>query len=149
MPTILLAEDDPDDALLMARALGKLIADTATAHGVHVVTDGEMATEYLLGTGPYADRDHHPFPDLVILDLHMPRRSGLEVLAWLRAQPIIGLLPTVVLTSSREAADMDRASELGVDSYLTKPSTAQGYDAVARALSRYWLESDEAESAGP
>ena len=137
--TILLAEDDDDDALLIRRALRKADIDVP----VHVVRDGVAAADYLSGVGPYADRERYPFPGLLLLDIKMPHRSGLEVLGWLRAQPAIGHLPVVVLTASREARDVERAFELGADSYVVKPGSAEEYLAVARAIGLHWLGTNE------
>lgn len=139
MPIILLADDDPDDVLLIRRALARAKMD----HPVHVVNDGQAAVDYLAGTGAYADRARHPFPDLLLLDIKMPRRSGLEVLAWLRAQPVMGRLPVVMLTGSRETADVNRAYELGANSYVVKPGSPEEYLDVAHALGLYWFATNE------
>jgi CheY-like chemotaxis protein len=118
----LLAEDDPRDVQLIQRAFGK----AGIGQPVHVVRDGEEAVAYLAGTGPYADRGQYPLPDVLLLDIKMPRKSGLEVLAWLRAQPGLRRLRVAILTSSRESPDINRAHDLGVSSYLVKPvDTAQ------------------------
>jgi CheY-like chemotaxis protein len=115
--TILVVEDNEDDVLLIQRAFRK----AAIANPLRVLRDGNQAVAYLSGAEPYADRRECPLPALVLLDLKLPRRSGLEVLKWLRQQPGIGRLITVVLTSSRESADVNRAYELGANSYLVKP----------------------------
>lgn len=133
--TILLVEDEASDALLIQRALCK--ADVASA--IQVVEDGETAIAYLAGSGAYADRERHPLPVLVLLDLKMPRKSGFEVLVWLRAQPGLRRLPVVVLTSSKEPADIRRAHELGANSYLVKPLAFDALLEMVQALSRYWL----------
>src|SRR5947207_15017530 len=86
-----------------------------------VVDDGDKAVAYLAGHGGFADRARHPLPVLLLLDLKLPRRSGLEVLAWVRQQPTLKRLPVVVLTSSEESADINRAYDLGANSYLVKP----------------------------
>ena len=134
--TILIVEDNGDDVLLMRRAFRKL----GITSPLHVVSDGDAAVAYLGATGPYADRQTHPLPALVLLDLKLPKRSGLEVLEWLRAQPGIGRLPVVVLTSSRESTDVNRAYELGANSYLVKPVDFEGLQTMAQTLNLYWLE---------
>src|SRR5688572_26142092 len=107
--TILLVEDESNDALLLERAFKR--ADLAP--NLKVVTDGEMAIEYLGGQGKYSDRTLYPIPSLMLLDLKLPRRSGLEVLQWLREQGGFNDLPVIVLTSSRHMDDIDRAYDLG------------------------------------
>jgi CheY-like chemotaxis protein len=132
---ILLVEDDPGDIAFIRRAYGKTGASTPLV----VTEDGDSAVDYLGGSGAYADRAAHPFPCLMLLDLKLPRRSGLEVLEWLRGQAVIRRLPVVILTSSRENRDIDRAYELGVNSYLLKPvRTADLADTIKR-VTDYWL----------
>lgn len=139
LPTILLAEDDPNDVLLIRRALSK----ANIANPVAVVDDGEAAIDYLDGRGVYGDRTAHPAPVLLLLDLKMPRTSGFEVLEWLRAQPCTGRLPVVVLTSSREITDINRAYELGANSYLVKPGSPDELLQIVRTLGVYWLVFNE------
>jgi CheY-like chemotaxis protein len=132
---ILVAEDDPDDAVLIRRAFRK----ANVANPIQLVSDGEEALAYLGGHPPFGDRLQFPLPILMLLDLKLPRRSGHEVLAWIRQEPPIRRLPVVVLTSSREAADINRAYDLGANSYLTKPV---GFDALLEMVRRvglYWL----------
>lgn len=133
--TILLAEDNPDDALLIRRAFRK----ANVLNPVQVVADGDEAVAYLAGEGAYADRERHPLPTLLLLDLKMPRRSGLEVLAWLRGQPHLRPLPVVVLTSSRETADINQSHELGANSYLIKPVSFEALLGMVTAIHLYWL----------
>jgi len=134
-PPILLVEDMSDDVLLLQRAFHRAALDWP----IHVVQDGEAAIAYLAGSGPYADRTRYPLPALLLLDLKLPRRSGFEVLAWVRRQPGLHRLPVVVLTSSREPADITRAYDLGANSYLVKPAGADELVDLARTLSHYWL----------
>ena len=114
---ILLVEDDSNDSLLLQRAFRR----ANLPHLLRVVADGEQAMAYLTGQDPYTDRDENPFPVLVLLDLKLPRKSGLEVLAWLRQQSELKDLPVVVLTSSRQTSDIDAAYALGANSYMAKP----------------------------
>ena len=113
----LVVEDEPGDALLIQRAFAK----AKIPNPVHLVRDGDQAVEYLQGLGPYSDRTRYPLPKVMLLDLKLPRRSGLEVLEWLREKPGLKRLSVVVLTSSRETSDVNRACDLGVSSYLVKP----------------------------
>jgi CheY-like chemotaxis protein len=134
-PLILLVEDNPDDADLIAYAFRK----AGIAAELRVVDDGEKAVDYLAGTGPYADRDLNPVPVLVLLDLKLPRRSGFEVLAWMRQHPSTSLLTVVVLTSSNQDADVRRAYVLGANSYLVKPVSRDALLDMVRTLNYYWL----------
>ena len=105
-----------------------------------VVTDGDAAVDYLSATGAYSDRSTHPLPDLVFLDIKVPRRNGHEILGWIRAQPGLKSLPVVMLTGSEEPTDVTRAYSLGATSYLRKlPSPAEFGQAV-RIILKYWLE---------
>lgn len=136
---ILLVEDNPDDVLLIQRAFRKLGA----VNPLRVVSDGEQAVAYLAGEGPYADRDAHPLPSLLLLDLKLPRRSGFEVLEWLRGRPGLRRLPVVVLTSSRESQDVGRAADLGANSYLVKPVQFDALQEMVRTLRLYWIQLNE------
>jgi CheY-like chemotaxis protein len=137
--TILLVEDDENDVLLIQRAFRK----AGIGNPLRVLGDGDVAVAYLGGEGLYADRLEWPLPGLLLLDLKLPRRSGLEVLAWLRQQPGIGRLVTVVLTSSRESADVNRAYELGANSYLVKPVLLDDLVQMVKTLDLYWLMINE------
>jgi CheY-like chemotaxis protein len=118
---ILLVEDDPNDVFLMERAMSKAKIDLP----IQVATNGEDAINYLSGQGKYADRAAHPLPRCIFLDLKMPFVDGFEVLEWLRVQPAIGDLNVVVLTSSPEDRDRERAQKLGVKGYIVKPPSPQ------------------------
>lgn len=133
--TILLAEDDPGDVMLTQRAFRK----AQIVNPIQVVSDGQQTIAYLSGQGKYADRDMYPLPVLLLLDLKMPKRSGLEVLDWLRAQPELKRMMVVVLTSSRETPDVNRAFELGVTSYLVKPVEFDALLQMVRGLHLYLL----------
>lgn len=114
----LLAEDSENDAFLMQTAFKK----AALPNPLRVVSDGEEAIAYLQGTGRYADRAEFPLPIVVLLDLKMPRKSGFEVLEWIRKQPTLKRLVVIILTASNRSVDADRAFDLGANFYLTKPS---------------------------
>jgi CheY-like chemotaxis protein len=116
---ILLVEDSEDDVFFMQRALRQ-----AGVHNpLHVVRNGQEAIDYLSGQNDFSDREQHPLPDLVFLDLKMPGTNGFDVLKWIREQPLS--IPVVVLTSSSEEIDRQRAQELGADCYLLKPPTKE------------------------
>jgi CheY-like chemotaxis protein len=136
---ILLAEDDPNDVLLFRRALDKL----KLANSLQSVQDGEEAISYLGGQGLYADRDRYPLPTLLLLDLKLPRKAGFEVLQWLRGQPGLKRLPAVVLTSSNQDSDINRAYDLGANSYLVKPGDFDGLVGIIKNLQAYWLTLNE------
>lgn len=131
---ILLVEDDSNDVLLLQRAFRRANVECP----LHVVTNGDDAVDYLTGGGEFADRAAHPFPALMLLDLKLPRRSGLEVLSWLREQPPeISCLPVIVLTSSRLTSDVDQAYAFGATSYMAKPEgNFDGLAEVVKTLDR-------------
>ncbi len=137
--TVLLAEDNSTDALMVQRAFKK----ANLLNPIQVVDDGDKAVAYLAGDGPYADREQHPLPVLLLLDLKLPRRSGLEVLEWLKQQRAIKRLPVVVLTSSQENADINRAYDLGANSYLVKPVDFDPLLEMVKTLGLYWVVMNE------
>jgi CheY-like chemotaxis protein len=132
---VLLVEDSADDVLLMQRAF----KSTSISAPLVVLPGGAAAIDYLSGAGPYADRGAHPLPALMLLDLKMPRVSGFDVLEWLRGQPALKRLPVVVLTSSKQEEDVNRAYDLGVNSYIVKPSGLKQIADVAAQIESYWL----------
>jgi CheY-like chemotaxis protein len=134
-PTVLLVEDDPDDVLLTRRAFAKAHFPTP----LHVVSDGQGAIDYLGGEGEYADRGRFPLPLILLLDLKLPRRSGFEVLQWLRGQPGLRRIPVVVLTGSGQSVDVNRAYDLGANSYLVKPVRSDDLTDLVKSLNLYWL----------
>ena len=131
---VLVAEDNPDDALLLRRALEKA--------GIHarlkLVSDGEEMLLYLQAKGAYADRASNPMPSLIILDLKMPRRSGLEVLAWLSENSELSVVPTIVLSASNLDKDVRTAYDLGANTYFVKPSTFEELVETMRMVETYW-----------
>jgi len=133
--SLLLVEDDANDVFLIKRAFKRANFKVP----VSVVSDGDEAIGYLQGIDAYGDRAQHPIPSLIVLDLKLPRRSGLEVLEWLRAQPVLRRIPVIILTSSQESIDVDKAYEVGVNSYLVKPVTFNELSAMAQSIESYWL----------
>lgn len=138
--TILLVEDNPADILLIQRAFRQ--ADLSHI-SLQIVRDGDAAVLYLSGEREYLDRERYPLPILMLLDLKLPRRSGHEVLEWLRQQPDLKRLPVIMLTSSREVFDVNQAYELGVNSYLVKPIGFTALVEMLKTLNLYWLMLNE------
>ena len=132
---ILLVEDNPDDELLMIRALSK----NHIANEVIVARDGVEALDYLYGTGAYAERDPSVMPQLILLDLKLPKIDGLEVLKRLREDEQTKLIPVVVLTTSAEQQDVVRSYNLGANSYVQKPVDFDEFIEATRQLGLYWL----------
>jgi CheY-like chemotaxis protein len=139
LENILLVEDNHDDVELIRYAFRK----AEIASPFHVVSDGEQAIGYLKGDPPFEDRDSHPLPSLILLDLKLPRRSGFEVLEFAKQNPRTRLIPIVVLTSSNQTDDIRRAYELCANSYLVKPVSRDALVAMMRSLDHYWLGLNE------
>jgi two-component system response regulator len=132
---ILLVEDNPDDELLTLRALKK----SNILNEVVVARDGAEALDYLFGTGVHAGREASRMPQVVLLDLRLPKVDGLEVLQRLRADERTRLLPVVVLTSSDEEQDIVKSYSLGANSYVRKPVDFAQFSEAVRQLGLYWL----------
>ena len=133
---ILLVEDNYNDVLLIQRAFRKAKIEPPMS----IVSDGDEAIAYLARQDKYADTERYPIPLLILLDLKLPRRSGLEVLAWIRQQPELKRLIVVVLTSSQENSDLDRAYDLGTNSYLVKPVDFQDFIRLIELIDAYWFK---------
>ncbi len=136
---ILLVEDDSNDVFFFERAIKK----AGITAPVRRVGDGQEAVSYLSGEGVFADRTAYPFPVLMVLDLNLPQRHGLEVLRWLRQNKSCRTLLVVVLTSSRSEIDIHEAYELGANSYLVKPSDPAELMPMVELLKAYWLSRNE------
>ena len=133
--SILLAEDNENDIIMLRRA-----AHSARFNNpLSIVNDGAEVIAYLQGEGKYADRRRYPLPALLLLDLKMPRKNGFEVLQWLREQPQFTNLQVVVLSSSDEIRDINRAYELGANSFLVKPMFFSEFVGMLEALHSYCL----------
>lgn len=137
---ILLVEDNPDDVKLTLRALEK----GNVVNTVDVVADGVEALDYLFATGRFAGRDTSVMPQVILLDLKMPRMDGLEVLQRIRADDKTRLLPVVILTTSNEERDKMRSYKLGANSYIRKPVDFGQFVEAVKQLGLYWLVLNEA-----
>src|SRR5262249_53688502 len=129
-------EDSPSDAFLLRLA----VAEAHLKVVLHFVSDGEQAIEYLKKEGRYADSKTEPLPDLILLDLKLPRMDGFDVLDWIRRQPRLNHLPVIVFTSSSLTIDINRAYALGAKSYLVKPRELEQLSKALKHLAEYWLE---------
>ncbi len=140
---ILLVEDNPDDELLTLRAFKK----NNISNEIVVARDGVEALDYLFATGAYTGRDTADTPQVVLLDLKLPRMSGLEVLRKMRSEPLTKLLPVIILTTSNEESDVLSGYELGANSYIRKPVDFTQFLEAVRQLGLYWLVLNQAPPA--
>jgi CheY-like chemotaxis protein len=136
---ILLAEDREDDIVLIRKAF----REAGLANPFYVVRDGEEAIDYLKGEGKFSNREEYPLPDLLLLDLKMPRVDGFEVLRWIRQEAGMDTLRIIVLTSSESMADVNSAYQLGANSFLVKPLEFERFVETSKMFSRYWLNLDK------
>jgi len=138
--TILLVEDNPDDVQFTLRALKKsnILNEVVVAH------DGVEALEYLFGTGKHEGRDIKKLPQVVLLDIKMPRMDGLELLQRIRKDERTKLLPTVIMTTSSEDRDRIECYKIGANSYVRKPMDFNQFAEAVRQLGLYWLVLNEA-----
>jgi len=148
--TILLIEDDAADASLLIRAFKR----SGVANPIRHLRDGEEALAYFEGIGDLADRDKNPLPILILLDLKLPRMSGLELLQWMRPRRHLRRLPVVILTSERDPTYMEAAYDLGANSYLIKSPKEEDVLGLVELIQKYWIGLNEPapivlESRGP
>jgi len=139
---ILLVEDNPDDELLTLMAF----KDNNITNEVIIARDGEEALDYLFGIGKYKNRDVNIQPQVVLLDLKLPKVDGLEVLKTIRSNPNTKLLPVVILTSSKEEVDILKSYQLGANSYIRKPVDFEQFSEAIKQLGLYWLVLNESLS---
>lgn len=116
---ILYAEDDPNDVVIFKMGAKR----AALPHELYVVDDGEAAISWLAGKGKFEDRTHFPMPDVLILDLKMPRKTGFDVLRWVRTNPALAKMPVIILSSSDEPGDVKRATAMGATTYFVKSAS--------------------------
>lgn len=133
--TILAVEDNAHEAALLKNALNKMDVDLS----VEFVANGDEAIEYLGAAGRFRDRQKFPEPDLVIMDLKMPRKGGFEVLEWFRNLQEGALIPVIVLTASDRDADIQRAYSLGASSYFVKPTSLDEFRNMIKIVYDYWM----------
>jgi CheY-like chemotaxis protein len=133
--SVLIVEDSLDDLFILKRAFRL----AGTPNEFHHVENGQQAIDYLAGIGPYSDRSAYPLPSLVLLDLKLPVKHGLEVLEWIKKQPSCQGIIVVILTSSSEDKDVSRAYDLGANAFLVKPTSAEKLTEIVRALDVFWL----------
>ncbi len=142
---ILYAEDDENDAYFLHRAFRL----AGISHPLVVLSNGQEVIDYCSRGGRYAEGGDHPLPCLVLLDLNMPKKSGIEVLTWIREQPSFRSLPVLVLTSSLQDTDIERAYLAGANAYLAKPSQPDELTVMAQTINNFWLAQNRtAEKAG-
>ncbi len=133
--TVLFVEDDLNDIFLVKRAFK--MADLPNP--LQVVTDGQEAMNYLAGEGKYADRQAHPLPSLLVMDIKMPRKTGFEVLEWVKQnQKPLRRIPIVIVSSSDNPADINRAYELGANAYMVKPMNFRAVEHLFESITHYW-----------
>jgi DNA-binding response OmpR family regulator len=132
---ILYAEDEENDVFFLRRALRQAQINLPLV----VVSDGQKAMDYCLGVGEFADRARHPLPGLMLLDLNMPRKSGLEVLIWVRQESPVCTVPVIIFTSSLQEADIDRAYMHGANAYLVKPANPDEMVVTVKGINEFWF----------
>ncbi|OKS87513.1 response regulator [Mucilaginibacter polytrichastri] len=132
---ILFAEDSKDDAALTVRALNK----SGFTNKLHHVMDGAMALDFLYCRGIYESRNPKEFPKLILLDLKMPKVSGMQVLEKVKSDPILKAIPIVMLTSSKESPDIEKCFELGANSYIVKPVDSDNFFNAIKEIGMYWM----------
>ena len=137
MPLVLYAEDEESDAIILQRTFKK----ANLANPLVIVKDGQAAVDYLSGCAPYTNRNEHPLPALLLLDLKMPRMTGFDVLAWIGTRPELQGIPAVVLSSSSSDADIRKAQGMGARDYLVKPNDLGQYLKIVQGLHARWLTS--------
>ena len=134
---LLWVEDDPNDILLGTRAMATVGIPTP-----RVVRDGQEAIAYLSGDGAYSDRSRHPLPSVILLDLKLPRVSGVEVLRWLRSQEFLRRIPVIMFTSSKEPGDINSAYDAGANAYLVKAVDFKELVELLGLIRGFWLRAN-------
>ena len=137
--SVVIAEDSQDDAFILQRSF----KSSGLRRPTHIVRDGVEAIEYLRGDPPFDDRIVHPFPDILLLDLKMPRASGFDVLEWINKNPDYRVIPAIVWSSSADRRDVKHAFCLGAHAYLCKPSNADEFNEIASCLLTFWVRCEK------
>jgi CheY-like chemotaxis protein len=135
---ILVAEDDPTDAFFFQRAFRRAGIPVT----LHFVRDGQEVIDYIEGAGCYADRAVYPQPQLLLLDLRMPKLDGFDVLKWIRKRPDLGHVLVVLFSSSDEPRDITRAYDLGANWYMVKPHSMEELTGLVGRFKKFWLEAN-------
>jgi len=133
---VLYAEDEENDAFFLKRAFKQ----AQIPNQLIVVSDGQAAIDYCSGIGSFANRTQYPVPELLLLDLKMPKKTGLEVLKWIRHEPSLSALPVIILTSSMQEDDICRSYHHGANAYLVKPSDPEALQIMVKAIHDFWLK---------
>jgi len=145
-PQVVLSVDDNDvDGALLERAFKR----TSIPARLYRVSEGPQAMAYLAGDGIYRDRDNYPLPDLVLLDLAMPKMSGVEVLKWIRGQNVVRKTRVLIFTSSEKPEDVKAANEIGADGYLLKPTKFDDLKKLVKQIHEEWLAKKKEKPAKP
>ncbi len=132
----LMADDDPDDRLLIKEAF----EESLVSNSIYFVEDGVELMDYLRCQDKFSNPYDAPTPDLILLDLNMPRKDGREALAEIKGDPLLRYIPVVVLTTSKAEEDIMRSYDIGAASYITKPVTFDGLVEAIRGLGQYWVQ---------
>jgi CheY-like chemotaxis protein len=132
--TVLLVEDDLNDIFLVKRAFKK----AQIPNPLQVATDGVEAIRYLQGEGKYADRQLHPLPSLIVMDIKMPRKTGFEVLDWIKKDGVLKRIPVIIVSSSDQPEDINHAYESGANAYMVKPVDFRAVETLFQSITHYW-----------
>ena len=138
--TILMADDDPEESMLC----GEAMAEANVAGDLRVVGDGLELMDYLQRRGPYADPKTSPRPDVILLDLNMPKKDGREALSEIKDEPSLRKIPVIVLTGSTEEEDLACSYLTGASSFITKPVTVERMVKIVTTIRRYWSKASKA-----
>ncbi|HKJ31352.1 MAG TPA: response regulator [Balneolales bacterium] len=133
---IVMADDDPDDRMITRLALQKCKFES----DFRFVSDGEQLLDYLYRRGPYENPYYSPVPGIILLDIHMPKKNGLEVLQEIKSHPEFRHIPIVMLTSSQRKEDIQNSYKMGVNSYINKPVSFKGYLEDMKVIGQYWFD---------
>lgn len=136
---VLLADDEPNDLFFFTHAFEQ----ARILNPIKTVSDGQQVINYLSGESEFSDRQRFPLPILLVLDVKMPRKSGLDVLQWLQEQQSLRSIPTVMLSSSAHPDDVEKAYQLGANSFIVKPQGVAARIELAKLINSYWLTLNE------